>query len=190
METLSLLLSSRASVLLPNDASSASTDPSAAIPDLVSLKDCWANVAAPVAAVTLRDDAQIVHGTTITAFSSISFDPPIVMISLSHAASFLKRLDIGTSFVLNVLQSEQAGIAAACASRAVEKFSEIALTDSQWGPQIADAAAHLGCTVNNIVHAGDHQLVFANIEYARSDAPRAGLLYWQRQFVVSKEVVL
>lgn len=190
-------LSSRASVLLQNDAASPSALPGDAVsitapaptPDLTSLKDCWANVAAPVAAVTLRDDEQAVHGTTITAFSSISFDPPIVMVSLSHAASFLKRLDIGTSFVLNVLQSEQAGIAATCASRAPDKFQDIALTESPWGPQIVDAAAHLGCTVNNIVEAGDHQLVFANIEYARSDAPRAGLLYWQRQFVVSTEVM-
>jgi flavin reductase (DIM6/NTAB) family NADH-FMN oxidoreductase RutF len=147
-----------------------------------ALADAWANVAAPVAVITMRDDAGRSHATTVTAFTSISFNPPVLMFALTHASSFLARIGEDSPIALSVLQHEQAHVAAACAAKAEDRLRDVTTLDEGWGPAVRDAAAWFGCTVNRIVDAGDHKLVFVNIEAASSPTPAHGLLYWQRRF--------
>lgn len=147
-----------------------------------ALADAWANVAAPVAVITLRDAAGRSHATTVTAFTSISFKPPVLMFALAHTSSFLARICEDSRVALSVLAHEQAHVAAACAAKAEDRLRDVTTLDQGWGPVVSDAAAWFGCTVNRIVEAGDHQLVFANIEAASSPTPAHGLLYWQRRF--------
>jgi len=146
--------------------------------DVAALKACWSNVAAPVAIVTLRDSEGKVHGTTITAFSSISFDPAIVMISLAHGANFLKHLndhgDAAAIFALNIMAPTHAVLAATCASKAVDKFDKEQFVEGHHVPFIVGASASFACSVNNMLDAGDHRLVFANIAHALSGPPQPG----------------
>lgn len=169
-------------------------------PDRTVLSQAWANVAAPVAVVTLRDRDGMVHGTTITAFTSISFEPAVLMISLLPTSSFLARLSEmscgmvdgdntgGATFSLNVLSSTQEEVGTVCATKAADKLAGVPIDDQRWGPFIVGASASFGCCVNNIVSAGDHRLVFARIEHAVSASAQSGLLYWQRQFGFSEIV--
>lgn len=147
-----------------------------------ALADAWANVAAPVAVITMRDDDGRAHATTVTAFTSISFSPPVLMFALAHSSSFLARICEGSAIAMSVLEREQAHVATACAVKSEDRLRDVATLDEGWGPVVRDAAARFGCSVNRIVEAGDHKLVFANIEAAASPAPAHGLLYWQRRF--------
>lgn len=155
-----------------------------------ALADAWANVAAPVAVVTTRDARGQCHATTVTAFTSISFQPPVLMIALAHSSSFLARLADDHAFALSVLESNQAHVAMACAVKSDDRLRDIATLDEGWGPVIGEASAWFGCTVNRIVEAGDHMLVFANIEAASSPTPTHGLIYWQRRFAFSSPAAL
>lgn len=156
-----------------------------AAPGIDTLKAVWANVASPVGVVTLGDPDGRVHGTTITAFSSISFDPPLLMIALAHSSSFLQRLHIGRTFALNVMSHAQEAAAMSCATKAVDKMERVTWTDAGWGPFIEDAGAMLGCRVASMTVAGDHVIVLASFEHASSAGPVHGLLYWQRGFACS-----
>lgn len=154
-------------------------------PDPDSLKAVWANVAAPVGVVALADADGSVHGTTVTAFTSISFDPPLLIIALAHSSSFLKHLRSGRMFALNVMAHTQAETAASCATKAADKMAGVVWADRGWGPFIEGAAATLGCRVSTLSEAGDHVMVLAHIEHAGSGEPTHGLLYWQRNFACS-----
>lgn len=173
--------SSSKSVLPPSvPVFSAASD--SALRDTVSLSQAWSNVAAPVAVVTLRDEEGAIHGTTITAFTSISFEPPILMISMAHTSSFLARLEKMPRFSLNVLTSGQQDIGAVCATKRVDKLAGVPLIDTECGPFIAGAAASFACHVQQQLTMGDHQLIFAEITHVTSGESQASLLYWQRQF--------
>ncbi|MFM0758016.1 flavin reductase family protein [Paraburkholderia strydomiana] len=147
-----------------------------------ALAAAWANVAAPVAVATLRDTNGKCHATTVTAFTSISFAPPVLMIALAHSSSFLSRICEDSAIALSVLEREQAHVASACAIKSEDRLRDVPTLDEGWGPVVQDASAWFGCRVNRIVEAGDHKLVFADIETVSSAAPTHGLLYWQRRF--------
>jgi flavin reductase (DIM6/NTAB) family NADH-FMN oxidoreductase RutF len=153
-----------------------------------ALANAWANVAAPVAVVTMRDASGARHATTVTAFTSISFEPPVLMIALAHASSFISRLDEDGRLALSVLESAQQHVAAACATKSDDRLRNVKTIDEGYGPVVHDASAWFGCSVNRIVDAGDHKLVFADIETVSSAEASHGLLYWQRRFGFSTPV--
>jgi flavin reductase (DIM6/NTAB) family NADH-FMN oxidoreductase RutF len=155
-----------------------------------ALANAWANVAAPVAVITLRDENGKCHATTVTAFTSISFDPPVLMVALAHASSFLARVDEDTRMALSVLESGQQHVAAACAVKSDDRLRDVTTIDEGFGPVVRDASAWFGCTVNRIVEAGDHKLLFADIETVSSAQESHGLLYWQRRFGFSTPVAV
>ncbi|KND58262.1 NADH-FMN oxidoreductase [Candidatus Burkholderia verschuerenii] len=153
-----------------------------------ALANAWANVAAPVAIVTMRDAQGKCHATTVTAFTSISFDPPVLMIALAHASSFLARVDEDSRIALSVLESGQQHVVAACAVKSEDRLRDVITIDEGFGPVVSDASACFGCTINRMVDAGDHKLVFADIETVSSAQESHGLLYWQRRFGFSTPV--
>lgn len=98
-----------------------------------ALADAWANVAAPVAVITLRDAAGRSHATTVTAFTSISFTPPVLMFALAHTSSFLARICEDSRVALSVLAHEQAHVAAACAAKAEDRLRDVTTLDQRLG---------------------------------------------------------
>ena len=70
-----------------------------------------AQVPAAVAVVSVRAGGSP-HGTTVSAFTSLSMDPPMLLVSLDNASSLLSRLHVGAVAGVNVLTADQADIAA------------------------------------------------------------------------------
>ncbi len=84
------------------------------------------NVASPVAVVTAIDDGTP-HGTTVSAFSSLSMEPATMLVSLNNTSALLPRLVIGKIFGVNVLASHQDQIALRFAQKRDNKFGDIPL---------------------------------------------------------------
>ncbi|RZB16065.1 flavin reductase [Streptomyces sp. F001] len=86
-----------------------------------AFRDAMATVASPVAVVTAMNGRRP-HGTTVSAFASLSLTPPMVMVSLdtrSHLLAIIRRTG---RFGLNVLGTHQAELAAAFAHSGPDKF--------------------------------------------------------------------
>lgn len=137
-------------------------------------------VATPVSVVTAMAGDRP-HGTTVSAFASLSLHPPMVVVSLDHASDLLALLRQTGRFALNVLSSTQSDIALTFARKGSDKFAGVDWRLDSGLPRVGGCVGWLACTVAQLVPGGDHTLALGNIVGAdHMDAPP--LTYRQRRF--------
>jgi flavin reductase (DIM6/NTAB) family NADH-FMN oxidoreductase RutF len=133
--------------------------------------------AATTGVVAVRDDGQV-YGTTITSFTPVNADPPLVLVSLGANAQALPFLHEGTSFVINFLAEGQGRIASVYADRYPVGPSPF---PDQGPPVVAGALASLHCRVNKLVAVeGANRLVLAWVEDGEVHPERRPLLWYRR----------
>jgi len=121
------------------------------------------------------------HGTTVSAFMSLSVNPPMIVVSLDRASRLLARIRASSRFGVNVLSHDQADIARAFARKGSEKFAGVAWAPDRGLPRLTGAASWLSCSTARLVDGGDHILVFGLVEAAEV-AGRLPLTYHARSF--------
>jgi flavin reductase (DIM6/NTAB) family NADH-FMN oxidoreductase RutF len=132
-----------------------------------------------VTIVTARDDAGQDHGMTVSAFCSLSLQPPMVLVCIDHTASMYELLLQHPQFGISVLSSDQEECSRRFSTEDAERFDGIAYSRGASGVVLLDdAVAHLECQVSHHHDAGDHTIFIANVERAE---PREGrpLLYYR-----------
>jgi flavin reductase (DIM6/NTAB) family NADH-FMN oxidoreductase RutF len=127
-----------------------------------------AGVATPVSVVTTLADG-CPHGTTVSAFASLSMAPPMVLVSLDRGSSLLSRLRVGGPFGVNVLGSEQAPLALAFA-RPGDRFRGVGWEVDGGAPRLTGSPGWLACTVARLVPGGDHVIVLGEVQRAETTA--------------------
>lgn len=148
--------------------------------DQQAFKDAMSQLAAAVAIVT-TGTADAPHGTTVSAFMSLSLEPPMVLVSLDKKSSLLAQLEVGSSMGINVLSTEQNAFARRFASKGVDRFAGVDWCVSDGAPKIAGDHTWVAGTVGRIIEAGDHFLVIIDVHATEVNA-NCPLLYWQREF--------
>ncbi|HSI87848.1 MAG TPA: flavin reductase family protein [Pyrinomonadaceae bacterium] len=120
-----------------------------------------------VTVVTTKDAAGRFHGITVSAFSSVSLDPPLVLICIERAAySHPVFIESGV-FAVNFLSSEQSELSERFAAPLEDKFGGIDFTVGDLGlPLIAGCLANLECKVRNTGDGGDHTIFIGEVESA------------------------
>jgi flavin reductase (DIM6/NTAB) family NADH-FMN oxidoreductase RutF len=136
--------------------------------------------ASGVTIVTTRDESGADHGMTVSAFCSVSLDPPLVLVCIDHSASTDRLLKAHGRFGINVLSSNQEAYSRRFAAEPdTGRFDGIAYGRGDSGVVLLDEAlAHLECKVIEHHDAGDHTIFIAEVERAE---PRDGrpLLYYR-----------
>lgn len=138
------------------------------------------NVASPVAVVTAFD-GEAPHGTTVSAFTSLSMDPPMLLVSLDNNSALLPRLELGIRFGLNVLASHQDQIALRFAQKRERKFEDIPWFADDLAPRLVDAHAWVALDVAGLIPAGDHTIVTGLVASSQASIGTP-LTYYQRAF--------
>jgi flavin reductase (DIM6/NTAB) family NADH-FMN oxidoreductase RutF len=138
--------------------------------------------ASGITIVTARDEAGKDHGMTVSAFSSLSLDPPLVLLCVDHAASMHELLcshpRIGISILSTGQEAYSRRFADVDAVRS-ERFDGIAYTRGDAGVVLLDnALAHLECRVLRHHDGGDHTIFIVDVERAEPLAGRP-LLYFR-----------
>lgn len=170
------------------DPANADPDPSVS-PEGHALRQAMRRVASSVAVVTTRRDG-VDHGMTVTAFSSVSLDPPIVLVVINTTASLHDPLTRGDGFCLNILDVDQQDIAEAFARRGAGHSRFAA---GRWfRPSVAGAPAPalalegaqawVQCDVDAVVTAGTHSIITGKVRAAWSADGGAPLLYLDGAF--------
>jgi flavin reductase (DIM6/NTAB) family NADH-FMN oxidoreductase RutF len=121
------------------------------------LRTVMADVATPVAVVTAYDEGP--RGSTVSAFTSLSMDPPMVLVALSRSSDTLAAIRASGRFGLNVLASEQHDVARQFASRGGDKFAGVPWSYTNEGARIDGSAGWVACEVAGLVDGGDHVVV-------------------------------
>ena len=121
-------------------------------------------------------------GLTASAFSSVSLDPPLVLICVDHKSQSYPAIKERGCFAVNILGVEQQAISRKFASSRLDKFEGVPHVISDLGlPLIEGAIAQLECTTVSAHVAGDHTIFVGRVERARV-ASGEPLLYFCGQY--------
>ncbi|WP_051829855.1 MULTISPECIES: flavin reductase family protein [Streptomyces] len=144
-------------------------------------KDVMAGVGGPVTVVTAFDEGEP-HGTTVTAFASLSLDPPMVTVALSENSSLLPRIIRSGRFGVNLLCASQEEPAARFARRDVDRFAGAHWYADNGLPRLAGCLGWVACDVAQAVRGGDHTLLLGAVTDAQQGTPEHPLIYVNRAF--------
>src|SRR6185312_3905187 len=113
-------------------------------------RDVMGNVATPVSVVTAFGP-EGAHGTTVSAFASLSMSPPMVLVSLDRGSELLEVVRSTGRFGLNVMGAEQASVAAGFARKGIDRFAGVEWTLDQGVPRLAGAPGWVACAATQLV---------------------------------------
>jgi 3-hydroxy-9,10-secoandrosta-1,3,5(10)-triene-9,17-dione monooxygenase reductase component len=131
------------------------------------------------------------QGITVNALSSVSLDPPLIMVALDRSRFITPMIRASGRFAVNVLGEGQQAISDCFAHAAVkpgrEDFCGAAWSPGPSGlPLLGGTIATLECTVVETFSAGDHDLFIGRVDSLADDpAPDAPgpLLYFRRRYL-------
>jgi flavin reductase (DIM6/NTAB) family NADH-FMN oxidoreductase RutF len=143
--------------------------------DQRALRNCLGQFASGVTVVT-TGDGHTVHGATVSSFTSVSLDPPLVMVSLDRRSRSCERL-ARARFGVNVLAAGQHDLALLFAGRGAQQggsYQDPAQAGITWegdpaAPRLAGAVAHFDCAPWAAYDGGDHMLYVGEVR--SFDAP-------------------
>jgi flavin reductase (DIM6/NTAB) family NADH-FMN oxidoreductase RutF len=131
------------------------------------------NFAAGVTVLTTRDKDGRPSGLTAIAFTSVSLDPPLVLVCVDHGATAHPAFRAHGRFAVNVLRREQEALSRRFAASGGDKFDGVPCHAGTTGlPLLDDALATLECRVVEAHEAGDHTIFIGAVEAASVGAGR------------------
>jgi flavin reductase (DIM6/NTAB) family NADH-FMN oxidoreductase RutF len=145
-------------------------------PDLY--RRACAQFATGVTVITALDDKGHPHGMTANSFTSVSLDPPLVLVSIDLRNAILGHFLTSTHFAVNVLAEEQEGMSRRFSSTAENRFHGVDWHPAASGvPLLAGALGHLECAVTKVMEVGDHSVLIGEVEYAEYRAGKPLLFF-------------
>ncbi|KAF3999538.1 flavin reductase family protein [Glaciimonas immobilis] len=120
-----------------------------------------------VTIVTTLDTEGQSRGFTATAFSSLSCNPPMILICLSNKAECFQTFTSSGRFAVNILSQDYEQLAMRFATTGADKFAggEFVLGESGL-PVLPYALASLECKVDQFHPGGDHVILTGIVEHA------------------------
>jgi flavin reductase (DIM6/NTAB) family NADH-FMN oxidoreductase RutF len=129
-----------------------------------------------------------ITGMTVTSVTSLSTDPPTLIVSVNRESSSWPLLKRQGVFGVNILTSDQIDIAERFAGRGglkgIDRFVGAEwITRASGVPLLVGALAAFDCEVEDIVERHSHAIVIGRVSDLNSSARTAALAYWQGQYV-------
>ncbi|MGO1560200.1 MAG: flavin reductase [Actinomycetaceae bacterium] len=104
-------------------------------------------------------------GTTASAVTSLSDEPPMIIICLNKTSSTAAAIIEAGTFAVNVLAEDHSELAGRFATKLDDKFRGVPFERDEYeSPLIVGALAHLTCTVGEQVEAGTHYVFLAHVD--------------------------
>ena len=165
---------------------------SAGGPDVVLLRRALGQFATGVTVITTVSPAGEPAGCTVSAFCSLSLDPPLVLVCIDKARAMHQLLSTAPGYVVNVLHADQQDLALRFARSGGDRFSGLSLHYGRHDiPHIGGAIAHLECDRHAVLDGGDHAIVLGRIQglavhdgepllYARGTFLNVSKTQWER----------
>lgn len=149
-----------------------------------AFRDAMRHVSATVHAVTTGHGGQR-YGILATAVSSLSFDPPSLLVCINRAASLHDPIATADRFCVNVLGVGNREVAS-CFQRGgkgAERFSVGQWIEEEGVPVLADAQSSLICRVALRQEFGTHTIFVGEVTAVRHRANAKPLTYYDRRYI-------
>ena len=129
-----------------------------------------------------------ISGMTVTSVSSLSVDPPALIVSINREASSWPLVKRYGFFGVNILTSDQIDIAERFTGKGglkgADRFAGARWVTRATGvPLLVDALAAIDCEVEDIVERHSHSIVIGRVLDVEVSARTAALAYWQGRYV-------
>lgn len=132
--------------------------------DTRSLRDAFGNFMTGVTVVTTRDTSGNPVGFTANSFTSVSLDPPLLLVCPGKFLSSHDTFAGCSHFAVNVLADGQQGVSNTFASFKGDRFGRVAHRDGANGlPLIDGALAQFSCETHQALPAGDHTVLIGRV---------------------------
>lgn len=149
-----------------------------------AFKAAMRRFAASVSIVTIsKGDTKA--GITATAVSSLSMDPPALLVCVNRSASIHNDMCLGKAFCVNILNDEHADLSGAFGGRipADERFS---IGEWHWhdemSPYLGDAQANVFCIVDEKIDYATHTIFIGKVESVRLNGEFRPLVFGDGQY--------
>ena len=131
-----------------------------------------------VTVATTMGEAGEPLGVTVSSFTSVSLDPPLILFCLANSNQYLDTFrKPGIAFALNILRAEQREISIRFASREGDKWKGLTHIAGKGGaPVLPGCLAVLECRTEAVHAGGDHQIIVGRViglEHSEGGQPLA-----------------
>ncbi|MFD1625634.1 flavin reductase family protein [Azospirillum griseum] len=117
-----------------------------------------------VTVVTTIDSEGQPRGFTANSFTSVSLDPPLVLVCLAKGAASRPVFEAAAGYAVNILAEDQREVSRVFASRSEDRFASVTWHPGPAGnPVFAGTSAWLDCTLDRSVDAGDHIILIGQV---------------------------
>ncbi len=135
--------------------------------DPKELRRCLGHFTTGVTVITCEGADGDPHGATVNAFTAVSLDPPLVLVSLDRRSRLCSLVETERRpFTVNVLESAQKDLALHFAGRPNQDVEWLPNSDCG-APRLGGALAHVSCTPWQTYDGGDHVLYLGEVQEFR-----------------------
>ena len=139
-------------------------------------------LAAGVCVVTVKDAAGRATGMTATSVTSLSLEPPLVLVCVGRDAALHEAIVAAPTFGIVLLATGQEELAVRFATRGQQAFGGGEPATPAGLPRLAGALGALDCRRRDLLAGGDHSIVVGQVEWADT-GPAQPLLYFRSRYV-------
>lgn len=151
--------------------------------DIAAFKEAMSRFPAGVVIVTTSDAGGKSWGFTASSFSSLSMEPPLILVCLAKSAECYSAFLSAQCFAINMLNASDETAAITFSKRGADKFgSGVFETDALGSPLLPSAIAALSCQRFEIYDGGDHCILVGRVTAIKLGAGNNPMVYLNRTF--------
>jgi 3-hydroxy-9,10-secoandrosta-1,3,5(10)-triene-9,17-dione monooxygenase reductase component len=151
--------------------------------DEAALRETLGHFCSGVTVLSSNHDGEPI-GMTCQSFFSVSLDPPMVAFCVGRGSKTFPLIRETGSCVVNILSEAQGDLSTNFARSGVDKFADVKWNSSKSRrhPKLGDALAWIECDIEEVINAGDHYLVLANVIDFERESEKRPLLYFRSSY--------
>ena len=145
-------------------------------------KHALGRFASGVTVVTTKDNAGNLRGLTVSAFCSVSMNPPLVLVCILKTTPCYYAFEESKAFVVNILNESQQHLSNQFAAKHEDKFDGVSYKSGVLGsPVLDDCLVNLECVLKHSFDGGDHSIFVGEIENITINEGNP-LVYWKGDY--------
>jgi flavin reductase (DIM6/NTAB) family NADH-FMN oxidoreductase RutF len=142
-----------------------------------------ARFATGVTIASVRDGAGTPHGLTVNSFTSVSLEPPLILICLGHAVTVIDYFKDAAHFGISILSEEQRPMSDRFAEKGHDRFDGIPWHPGATGvPLLTGAVATIECAPVHRFTAGDHDIFVGEVLHTQVRDGARPLIYFASRY--------
>jgi flavin reductase (DIM6/NTAB) family NADH-FMN oxidoreductase RutF len=149
------------------------------------LRQCFGSFITGVTVITTKDHETPI-GFTANSFTSVSLEPPLLLICIDNNSENLNTFVDSEGFGVNILADDQQDLSSRFSTPIDERFKDIMWHETAAGnPELVGCAAFFDCTLEQTHPAGDHTILIGKVFDCRKNT-KNGLGYHRGSYFTLK----